>query len=424
MGTTATKPIKIKLNNGTASGMYILIASDEEKYTKQNETKPPNRNYKIQVAVEVMYNHKRCRGKKLFNVPKGTSIVKAVSSLLGKKDEMISILKERGTLKIQKVSTRKVDTQDRRLDPLFEIWIANKSIISRPNTIRVYKVNYYQYISPSLGKKIIDTIAENDVQAIINDAINSKKAPNTIKGIKRILKPLLEANDLLLNWSKIILPKDTSDRKYTKSKDDTLNIVNELKNYKHKVARGVFEFLLTGRRINETLYLTHDNIDYENNTFTILAKYAKTKKDFVFTLTPALIKAIQSQDTTNGRIFRLENRQMLTHFKTAMNNIGIHDMVIHDLRSMVAQTALDNGADIYDVSKMLAHQRVATTEARYVEGGVEQAAKAQKVFSSLIKSEATVDEKDIVEADEYKKLQMIYPNASDEMIFQVMDFMK
>ena len=33
-------------------------------------------------------------------------------------------------------------------------------------------------------------------------------------------------------------------------------------------------------------------------------------------------------------------------------------MVVHDIRSMVAQTALDNGADIYDVSKMLAHQKL------------------------------------------------------------------
>ncbi len=39
MGTLAIKPIKIKLNNGTASGMYILLASEEEKYTKTNETR-------------------------------------------------------------------------------------------------------------------------------------------------------------------------------------------------------------------------------------------------------------------------------------------------------------------------------------------------------------------------------------------------
>lgn len=428
MGTTDTKAMKIKLNNGTASGMYILLDYDEEKYTKQNETKPPNRNYKIQIAVEAMYNNKRCRGKKTFNIPKGTSIVKSVSSLLGKKDEMISTLKEKGTLKIEKVSTKKVDLKDRQLDTLFEIWIANKSINARLSTIRVYKVNYETYISKAIGKKDVDAITEHNVQAIINNAINNKKSANTIKGIKRILKQLLDVNDVLLNWSKIILPKDTGSRKYTKSKEVTLEIVNALRNYKHKIARGVFEFLLTGRRINETLYLRHENIDYKDNTFIILAKYAKTKKNFIFTLTPDLIKAIKLQDTSSGRVFRLEQRQMLSHFKSAMHSIDIHDMVIHDLRSMVAQTALDNGADIYDVSKMLAHQRVATTEARYVEGGAKQAEMAQQIFNSQVskpfdKKLIIVDGVEDNQDEEYRILKTIYPNASDDLIYRVMDMM-
>ncbi len=432
MGATAIKPIKIKLNNGTASGMYILLTPDEVRYTKNNETKPPNRNYKIQVAVEAMYNNKRCRGKKIFNIPGGTSIVKAVSSLLGKKDEMISTIKEKGTLKIEKVSTKRVDPKDKRLDTLFEIWIANKSINARQNTIKVYKVNYRTYISKVIGKKDVDTITEHDVQEIINNAINNKKAPNTIKGLKRILKPLLEINDVLLNWSKIILPKDTSSRKYIKSREDTLKIVNALRTYKHKIARGVFEFLLTGRRINETLYLTHENINYKENTFTIPAKYAKTKKDFVFMLTPELIKAIKSQNTKSGRVFRLEQRQMLSHFKAAMDSIGIYDMVIHDLRSMVAQTALDNGASIYDVSKMLAHQKVATTEARYVEGGAKQAANAQQVFSNLaskplLQYDESIEDVELIEyaiRDEYSSLKKLYPNATDEIIYKVMNMMK
>ena len=179
-------------------------------------------------------------------------------------------------------------------------------------------------------------------------------------------------------------------------------------------------FLLTGRRINETLYLTYENVDYKNNTFTILAKYAKTKKDFVFTLTPELIEAIKLQETYTGRVFRLEHRQMLSHFKTAMNNIGIHDMVIHDLRSMVAQTALDNGADIYDVSKMLAHQRVATTEARYVEGGVQQASKAQKVFTNVI---SKINSKDSKIEKEFELLKNIYPKATDEIIYKIIEMM-
>ena len=74
MGVSEHKSVKIKLNNKTASGMYILISNDEIKYTKDNETKTPNRNYKIQVAVEVMYNHKRARGKETFNIRTGADL--------------------------------------------------------------------------------------------------------------------------------------------------------------------------------------------------------------------------------------------------------------------------------------------------------------------------------------------------------------
>jgi len=59
MGSTEYKPVKIKLNNGSSSGMYILLNSNEIKYTKEYETRPPNRIYKIQIAVEAICNNKR-----------------------------------------------------------------------------------------------------------------------------------------------------------------------------------------------------------------------------------------------------------------------------------------------------------------------------------------------------------------------------
>lgn len=44
------------------------------------------------IAVETIVNNKRCRGKRSFNITKGTSITKAVESLLGKKDGLIKTL--------------------------------------------------------------------------------------------------------------------------------------------------------------------------------------------------------------------------------------------------------------------------------------------------------------------------------------------
>jgi site-specific recombinase XerD len=422
------KPVKIRLSQGDlrAQGMYILLEENEEKYTKNGITSPPNRTYKIEIAVETVVNNKRCRGKRSFNIPKGTSITKAIESLLGKKDELIKTLKDKGSLKIEKIVIDKKDTKSRVLNDLFDIWINKKKINKKPNTVRVYSVYYNAHVKENIGKKIIDDITEHDIQIeVINTMVNANLGGNTIQGMKRILKPLFEENDKLLNWKKIELPNAPKARKYYKSKEDTLKIVETLNNYYHPIARGVFKFLLTGRRVNEVLYLTHENLNYKDMKFTILAKYAKTNKDFDFPLTQTLIEVIKEQKTKSGRIFKLEHRMILEHFKSAMNKICIYDMVVHDIRSMVAQTALDNGADIYDVSKMLAHQKVATTEASYIEGGLNQAKKAQEVFQKAIQIDYKefIEKAEIIE-DKFSVIKNLYPNVNDEIIKYVISILE
>jgi len=156
MGTLALKPVKIKLNNNMASGMYILLNKDEIKYTKSNETKPPNRNYKIQINTEAVYKSKRCTGKKSFNIPRRTSIAKAVNSLLGKREEMKEMLRSKGTLKNDKtllpVQTK---SKDRTLGAVFDNWLSIKSLETSKNTIASYKGNYNGNIRNTKFDKII-----------------------------------------------------------------------------------------------------------------------------------------------------------------------------------------------------------------------------------------------------------------------------
>ena len=420
------KPVKIKLNNGTAGGMYILLDQNEIRYTNTDETRPPNRIYKIEIAVEAMFNNKRCRGKKTFNIPKGTSISKAVSSLLGKKQELINELKTRGSLAREKIDIVKIDIKDKSLTSCYERFIAKKSINSRLNTTRVYKLAFETHIRSRLGKKQVTEIDEDIVQNLVNELINENKAANTIKGVVyRVLKQILQDNDVILNWKKIILPHSKSNRKYDKPHSVTLEIVKALKTYQHHVARGVFEFLLTGRRVSEVLYLKYENINYVDNTFTLPANITKTKKDFTFGLTPALITAIKEQKTVKGRIFKLEQRMILEHFKYAMSEIGIYDMVVHDIRSMVAQTALDNGASIYDVSKMLAHEKVATTEQAYVKGGILQATRAQNTVSDVLKLNHNVEIVSIeIIQNKVESIKKLFPKANDDTIQYVIKILE
>ena len=276
-----TVPFKIKLEAGDkrAQGMYILLKPSEEKYTAKGVTATPNRNYKIEIAIEAIYKNKRCRGKKVFNITKGTSIIRAVESMISKRNEMISILKEKGTLKTENIKLPKVDPKDRSFENVYQAWINVKKIDKRANTIKVYEVCYKNYLSNAFNKMIIDDITETHIQNLINEAIEKKKKPTTIKTIKLVMQPLLEVNDVMLNWKKIVFPKHTSERKFKGSDEEAMKIAKALLTYEHPILRGIFAFLLTGRRVNEVLQLKHEHVNYKNNTFVIPAENSKIEKN-------------------------------------------------------------------------------------------------------------------------------------------------
>jgi len=423
-----TKPVKIKLSNNTASGMYILLDKSEINYTKGDETKPPNRSYSIQIEVEQMHNNKRCRGKRLFNIPRGTSIIKAVGSLLGKKDEMKETLRSNGTLKVEKKIYDKVDTKDRKLSSVFTAWINGKKINQSDNTIRIYTSCYKTHLT-KLKNKVIDDITTDDIQNIINSMDSDGRSPSTINVVKMVMKPLLELNDVILNWKKIILPKVTANRKFERDDDKAKLIAKTLLEYKHPIARGVFTFLLSGRRIGETLLMDHKHInytptkDYPYGSFTLPKENTKTNTEVTYGLTPILIGAIKAQKTTTGKVFAQGRDGSNYHFHKAMQSINVTGMVMHDLRSMLAVTALGNGASIYSVSKMLSHKKLATTEANYLGSDVSQSVEAQEAFTAVIGGSDDVIDVEIQE-DEFTTLKRLYPDAPDNKIQQVMEMMK
>ncbi|MCT7560713.1 tyrosine-type recombinase/integrase [Aliarcobacter butzleri] len=413
-----TLPFKIKLEAGDkrAQGMYILLKPAENKYTAKGVTATPNRNYKIEIAVEAIHNNKRCRGKKVFNITKGTSIIRAVESMISKRNEMINTLKEKGTLKTENIKLPKINPKDRSFKNVYQAWINVKRIDKRANTIRVYEVCYKNYLSGAFDKMLIDDITENHIQNLINESIENKKKPTTIKTIKLVMQPLLEVNDVMLNWKKIVFPKHTSERKFKGSDEDAIKISKALLTYEHPIMRGIFAFLLTGRRINEVLQLKHEHINYKNNTFTIVAENSKNKKEHTFKLLPILLNAIKEQKTTTGKIFPMGRDNTIYHFKKCMRSIDIHNMVMHDLRSMVGVVSLRNGADIFSVSKMLSHTNLSTTQRSYLTDGSELALGAQSTIEMLISS----NNKNIIDVEiednKFLAIKSLYPNATDEQI--------
>ncbi|MDX4060346.1 tyrosine-type recombinase/integrase [Aliarcobacter skirrowii] len=427
MGTY--KPCKIKLSNGTASGMYLLLNENEIRFDKDGNSKAPSgRAYKIQIEVEAVYKNRRKRGKKSFSIPAGTSIIKAVQSLQGKKNEMINTLKEKGTLKIEKKIISDIkQTEGNFYDcwlSYYETQLATDKI--RASTYEIYKNTFDTYLKP-LHRMKVEEITIKDVQSIINIALNRNKSPATISRIKPIIKPLLEHYDVILNWKKLLEPKVDNERKYKKTAEETKSIINKLLNYEHPEIRAIFHFSLTGRRISEILALKYENINWDNNTYLIPKENVKTKKDIEFKLTPSLIEAIKlrGEIKKSGDVFSIKREWVWVNFKRCMAELNIFDLSLHDLRSLVAQTALDNGANIYDVSALLAHSNIATTEKRYVDKNKDHAQKALDKFTiatNLLLEEEIIDVE--VEENRFLDIKKLYPYATDEQIKKAIEILE
>ncbi|MEW6552214.1 MAG: tyrosine-type recombinase/integrase [Campylobacterota bacterium] len=431
------KPVKIKLANGSAVGIYVLLTNSEYNIidnvatapsdTNGNTKAPRGRAYKLEVTCEVVRKNKRCRGKKTINIPKGTSMVKAVEAAQSVKKEMQKELEEKGTLKKEKILLPTVNPNSTTFG---ECWYHyyNTQILTkkiRKSTYNLYEDTFKQHLIP-LHKKNINTITIEDIQAIINKGIAQKLSSSTLSRIKPTTKPVLEYNDIILNWKKLVEPKVDNERKYTKSIDDTKRIIQAMQNYYHDEVKSIFAFSLTGRRISEILSLQYENIDWKTGKYTITKENVKTHKKLEFNLTPSLIKAIENMGyiKSNGNIFTLKRRWVLHHFKQCMKEIGITDMVLHDVRALVAQTALNAGANIYDVSAMLAHSSVATTEKKYVEKTKEHASKALNYFTKILDDE--IIDVDVIDnkKDKFGIIKSLYPNTSNEIIQYVIDILE
>lgn len=421
------KPIKINLTNGKATGMYVLAEESEIKTDSNGNTSAPKkRAYKIQVTTEAIYNNKRCRGKKTINIPANTSMVTAVNKCIPYREKMIITLKEKGTLAKEKplATTKKIESRIFK-----ECWLNYYNSLYNAKKIRKstydgYNDAFEYYLKP-IHKKNVDDITIDDVQALIDDAVEKGRGASTIARIKPTIKPILDRYDVLLNWSKLIEPKVDNQRKYTYNKEITLKIINLMRNYHDVQIRSIFAFLLSGRRISEVLAIKYDYINWKELTYKIPKEFVKTKKELEFNLTPILIKAIDDIGRyKEGHIFSYRRRTVLLKFKELVASIGIYDMTLHDIRSMVAQTALDAGANVYDVSAMLAHSTVKTTEKRYVNKTKKQASDALGYFDNSVGliSDEVIDVEVII--DKFKEIKKLYPNASDEQINQAIKILE
>ncbi|MGL5721917.1 MAG: tyrosine-type recombinase/integrase [Brevinema sp.] len=124
---------------------------------------------------------------------------------------------------------------------------------------------------------------------------------------------------------------------------------------------------LTGARPNEILKMTHNDIDFKNNTITIWMNKTQNRKttpiNSKYLVQLRHIAYLNSLD--NGCIFygSLRNKEYYGHkFREMKNELGLHPRCSrYTFRHTSATRAYDFTKDIYLVSEFLGHQDIKTT---------------------------------------------------------------
>ncbi len=170
------------------------------------------------------------------------------------------------------------------LNTLWDIYIESVKPTYAIKTIKNKESVYNVYFKNHFGNLKLNTIKNLHIQKFANELLKSK-APKTVQNIISDLATIFEfgkkhkfvkvnpAND-------IELPKYDNTRVFPLTEEESKRLFNTIINYDEILYRGIFTFLLHGRRKDEILSLTWDMIDLENRTYTIPYEINKVKKKY------------------------------------------------------------------------------------------------------------------------------------------------
>lgn len=413
------KFVSIDIKNKYCKGIYLFTNLDSITDAKQVK---PAEYYKFEIRTRV----KGKLAKKILEV-KNKSFIKALEYVSSLKDEFRDDINQYGTIRNKKKTELISLSPDKKTFlELAKEYIEYKTPNWKASTITNNK-NALLIRATTLHHKFIEDITLQDIQAFVNK-MSIDFQPNTINGALGSLRSFLTYNDSKISWKK--LKKPTAEKiHYNFELEDTKKIIAAMRDYSKMIVNGevyyqhleiknVFLFLLNGRRISEVLSLTFDRVT--SSTYTVTADRSKINRTLTFDLTSELKQVIEEQRniSKDNKLFHFAQNTIRRHFYSLLKALNYPRIRIHDIRHMIASTLLQNGTAIADISVMLGHQSVQTTERIYSTTSKEQATRAVQALDTLIMSND-----DIEKQNKLNKLRILLPEKTDEELVALLEIL-
>lgn len=243
------------------------------------------------------------------------------------------------------------------------------------NTADNYKSIYNQYICADFENKDIREITSNNLQLYANNLLSYRR-PATVEKIVSAFKKFYSylQNNGIYKYnpaSSLIMPKYDNKKYFAMTKKDISTIIKYIGNMENILYRTLYFILLHGRRINETLNLTWNDVDFHSKLYHLHYSKTKTRKNQYFFLEDFQLEELKKLRLLNPHsIFVFENpltKQPITYTsvfrvqKDLRKKLNLPDFTIHSIRHMVAFLMVNNGYSLEITAKILGHQSIQST---------------------------------------------------------------
>ena len=312
------------------------------------------------------------------------------------------------------------------LNQIFDEYIEHRKNSISKKHYQVTKYAYSANIRDKIGNLKASQITTQKIQKIVNELLEQEKKPRTVKTVKDILSPVFEygCKNGYCNENpakEVEIPKFDNQIYFTIEDDKAQKLYETIVNYPFIGIRGIFIFLLHGRRKNEVLKLKWENINVAQKLYSLCDWQNKSRKNLVFPLSELQLQVLEEIGIKNrGYIFLKDDgkpyQDIRYHWDAIRNEIDLN-IRLHDLRHLIGFIAVNEGVPLAAVSKTLGHSNMQITE-RYSNVKIKVIGETlDTVFNAINKNSEKKNGK-------LEKLKSLFPNKTDEELQQIINILK
>jgi integrase len=241
-----------------------------------------------------------------------------------------------------------------------ERWMAEQEVSK--NTRLSYRSKIETHILPAMGTKDVRRVHRADVVKLHRSLIDK---PSTANVVLAVLKGFFAwAQDAVegLEATPVVRIKafKTKGRERALSAEERVSLLDALSACANQeFADAVRLILITGSRKSEIVDAVWDGVEMERGVLRFDGKTGQTTR---FLSAPAK-QILSRRPTREGKLFpTLTHSVVYRAWAKLIEEAGIEDLKIHDLRHDFASVAAAKTGDIHLVSKLLGHKSISSTE--------------------------------------------------------------